>query len=61
MKSYKVVYRNPAGEPRATVCSYTEDLANDLADEMEDKGTEILDIVECKLGTPCEEIARMYK
>lgn len=61
MKSFKVAYRHADGTPRATVCSYTEKLANDLADEMEDKGVEILDIVQCKLGTPPEEIARMYK
>jgi len=61
MRSFKVAYRNERGEPRATVCSYTEDLANDLADEMEDKGIEILDIVECRLGIPPEDIAKLYK
>lgn len=61
MKSFKVVYRGADGRPRATVVSYSEDLANDEADAMEDKGVEILDIVQCKLGTPPEEIEKMYE
>lgn len=59
MKSYKVVY-DSNGVARATVCSYTEKLANDLADEMEDKGVEVYDIVECEPGTPPEDIEREY-
>jgi hypothetical protein len=50
MRDYRVVYRGEDGRPRATVVSYTEDLANDRADEMEDNGVEILDIVEGKPG-----------
>lgn len=61
MKNYKVVYRGEDGRPRATVVSYTEDLANDRADEMEDNGVEILDIVECRIGTPPEQIEKMYE
>lgn len=61
MKSFKVVYMNPNNEPRATVVSYSEDGANDVADEMEDQGIAVLDIVQCALGTPCEEIEKMYK
>lgn len=61
MKSFKVAYRGPDGRPRATVVSYTEELANDEADAMEDRGIEVFDIVECKLGTPCETIAAMYE
>ncbi|AVP41389.1 hypothetical protein SEA_YARA_55 [Streptomyces phage Yara] len=61
MKSFKVVYRGADGKPRASVVSYTEDLANDRADEMEDEGVEILDIVECKLGTPPEDIEKLYE
>lgn len=61
MRSFKVVYVDSRGNPCATVCSYPEHLANDLADEMEDKGTEILDVVECKNGTPPSKIERMYQ
>lgn len=59
MKNYKVVY-DKGGIARATVVSYTEDLANDLADKMEDDGIEVYDIVECDPGTSAEEIEREY-
>ncbi len=61
MKSFKVVYRNERGEPRATVVSYSEDGANDRADQMEDQGVEILDVVECQLGIAPEEVERWYE
>jgi hypothetical protein len=61
MVNCKVVYRNESGKVRATVVSYSEDGANDEADRMEEKGIEVIDVVECKPGTPCEEIEAMFK
>lgn len=61
MKNYKVVYRNDVGRVRATVCSYTEDLANDVADRFEDEGLEVLDIVEVEPGVSADEVEEAYK
>ena len=57
---FKVVYRNERGQARVTVVGYSESLANDEADKMEDKGVEVIDVVEVKPGTPHEEIEEMY-
>ena len=59
--NFKVVYVDSSDEVRATVVSYTEDGANDRADEMEDDGVEIVDVVECAVGIDCEKIARLYR
>jgi hypothetical protein len=61
MKNYKPVWRNERGEVRTSVVSYSEDLANDRADELEDQGFEIIDVVECKPGTPPEEVEGWFK
>lgn len=61
MPNFKVVYRDAGGTVRATVVSYSEDGANDRADEMEDEGVEIIDVVACKVGQDCEEIARLFR
>lgn len=60
MKSYKPVWIEN-GEVKTSVVSYTEDLANDRADELEDKGLEVLDVVECKPGTPYEVVVGWFK
>lgn len=60
-KDYKPVWRNERGEVRASVVSYTEDGANDRADQLEDQGFEIVDVVECKPGTPVEEVEGWFK
>lgn len=60
-KDYKPVWRNERGEVRASVVSYTEDGANDRADQLEDQGFEIIDVVECKPGTPVEEVEGWFK
>lgn len=59
--NFKVVYVNGRGRVTATVVGYSEDGANDEADRMEDAGTEVVDVIECKPGTAIEEIERMYE
>ena len=61
MKNYKPVWYNERGEVRTSVVSYSEDLANDRADELEDQGFEIIDVVECKPGTPPEVVEGWFK
>ena len=61
MKSYKPVWRNERGEVRTSVVSYSEDGANDRADELEDQGFEIIDVVECKPGTAPEVVEGWFK
>lgn len=60
-KDYKPVWRNERGGVRASVVSYTEDGANDRADQLEDQGFEIIDVVECKPGTPASEVESWFK
>lgn len=60
-KDYKVVWRNERGGVSASVVSYTEDGANDRADQLEDQGFEIIDVVECESGTPCETVEGWFK
>jgi hypothetical protein len=61
VKSYKPVWRNERGEVKASVVSYSEDLANDRADQLEDQGFEVLDVVECEPGTPPEVVEGWFK
>lgn len=61
MKNYKPVWINEAGKVTTSVVSYSESLANDRADELEDAGFEVLDVVECKPGTPPEVVEGWFK
>lgn len=60
MKNYKPVWREN-GEVKTSVVSYSEGGANDRADDLEDLGYEIIDVVECKPGTPYEEVVGWFK
>jgi hypothetical protein len=59
--TFKVIYRDGRGVVTGTVVGYSEDGANREADAMEDRGVEVIDVIECKPGTSLEEIERMYK
>jgi hypothetical protein len=61
MKNYKPVWYDENGDVRTSVVSYDEDGANDRADELEDDGFAIIDVVECKPGTPPEEVEGWFK
>lgn len=61
MKNYKPVWINDKGDVTTSVVSYTENLANDRADELEDDGFEVLDVVECDPGTPPEVVEGWFK
>lgn len=50
MIDYKIIYVNKAGNAVATVCSYSHDAAQDRADELEDEGFEVVDIVQVSPG-----------
>lgn len=60
-KDYKPVWRDGRGRVRSSVVSYTEDGANDRADQLEDEGFEIIDVVECKSGTSAGEVEEWFK
>jgi hypothetical protein len=51
MKDYRVQYKTADGKVRVTRVAYTEDGANDRADELELMGyVRVIDILECTPG-----------
>jgi len=60
-RCFKPVWRDERGEVRASVVSYSEDGANDRADELEDQGFEIIDVVEHKPGVSADEVEGWFK
>lgn len=61
MRCFKPVWYNERGQVTASVVSYSEDGANDRADELEDEGFEIIDVVEHKPGVSAEEVEGWFK
>ena len=59
--TFKVIYRDGRGVVTGTVVGYSENGANNEADKMEERGVEVIDVIECKPGTALEEIERMYR
>jgi hypothetical protein len=60
-RCFKPVWRDERGQVRASVVSYSEDGANDRADELEDQGFEIIDVVEHEPGVSCDEVEGWFK
>jgi hypothetical protein len=60
-RCFKPVWYNERGEVTASVVSYSEDGANDRADELEDQGFEIIDVVEHKPGVSADEVEGWFK